>query len=156
MHLTQSALKSRFSYDPETGLFARLGGGKRKVGANSGGYIQICIDWQLYYAHRLAWLYMTGKWPSKEIDHANGNPTDNRFCNLREATQQQNNANARLRSDNTHGYKGTYYNKENKNWNARIHFNGRNLHLGCFETKEQAYNRYKVEALKLFGEFARV
>jgi hypothetical protein len=60
----------------------------------------------LYREHRLAWLYMTGEWPTHEIDHINGDRVDNRFCNLREATASENRWNSRKRVNNTSGYKG--------------------------------------------------
>jgi hypothetical protein len=100
--ITAERLRELFNYDPETGVWrwiARsspyscicVGDVAGRVGGR--GYRGIKIDKREYPAARLAWLYMTGEWPRAEIDHVNGNRVDNRWCNLREASNSQNNAN---------------------------------------------------------------
>lgn len=99
-NLTQEYLKSILFYDPETGLFVWLKSlsNRAKIGTPAGtlrsnGYLKTNIDGQLYYNHRLAWLYMTGEWPAYNIDHINGIKDNNEWKNLREATHSQNNKN---------------------------------------------------------------
>lgn len=162
-----SALRLRavFKYDPDAGTFTWLidthgNGGHIKSGSSvKGSIIQgrwfIGIDGRRYAAHRLAWLYMTGEWP-KEIDHANGDPLDNRWCNLREATRSQNNANVKLKRHNTSGYKGVSWDSERGLWKAQICVNNARKQLGRFENIEAAAAAYKTAAKEHFGEFARL
>jgi len=94
-----------------------------------------------------------------QIDHINGDPTDNRKCNLRECTQSQNNANSKIRSDNTSGYKGVILDKRavkkgyRNVWLARIRPQGKLIHIGAFETRKQAYRAYCEKAKEYYGEF---
>jgi hypothetical protein len=94
-------LTSVLHYTPETGEFLwNLPRPKIRVGQRAGykkkntGYIYIEIDGKSYSAHRLAWFYVTGTFPKKQIDHINRNRSDNRYENLREATNSQNKANS--------------------------------------------------------------
>jgi hypothetical protein len=94
---------------------------------------------------------MTGKFPEQEIDHIDGDGTNNRWENLREATRAQNNANCR--GYNKCGIKGVY--QRGPSWIAQISPNGgRSIHLGCFRTPEEAHAAYLAAAHKYFGEFA--
>jgi hypothetical protein len=157
--LTQERLREVLHYEPSTGLFTRncsiAGAVKGSVAGCKMqlGYITISIDKQAYLAHRLAWLYMTGAWPSQYIDHINGEPSDNAWNNLREATQTQQNANMRLRKDNTSGYRGVKWNKNRQKWHATIQKDGKARHLGAFESKEDAYAVYASAAKVAFGEY---
>lgn len=142
-NLSLDKLKSELHYDPETGIFTRkkktpsgpigtIAGYKRKDNV-----INIRCGFQ-YLAHRLAWFYMTGKWPKEEIDHINGNGSDNRWCNLREATHSQNAQNVPRR--------GVSWHKRYKKWGARLCLNSISYHIGWFETEQealQAYQNYK-------------
>ncbi len=119
------------------------------------GYIAIRIDRHDYLAHRLAWLYIYGRWPKGRLDHRDTNRANNIFENLREATQSQNLANARRRSDNTSGFKGVSLRKDTGRWAAYVNFEGKRYRLGCFDTKEAASAAYSRMAASLFGEFAR-
>lgn len=95
-----------------------------------------------------------GKKTGFVIDHINGNRWDNRKKNLRYATKQQNNINARISKTNTSGHKGVSFNKKLQKWQAYINFNGR-IHLGFFEDKDEAIEvRTKAED-KYFGKFKR-
>ncbi len=86
-------------------------------------------------------------------DHRNGNGLDNRRSNLRIATLSQNNMNARLRSNNTSGFKGVFFRPRGK-WQAMIWKNYVSYSLGYHETPEQAAIAYDAKARELFGEFA--
>lgn len=98
---------------------------------------------------------MTGSWPKGVIDHINGDPSDNRFSNLREATQSQNCANARKSKNNTSGVKGVHWDRVNKKWRATIMHKRRQITIGRFDTIKQAAAAYEAKAAALFGEFAR-
>ena len=115
------------------------------------------IDHHAYGAHVLIWVWMTGEWPSVEIDHENLKRADNRWSNLREATHSQNMANGRKYRNNTSGYKGVFWEnrKSPKKWRAMIDINGKHKHLGYHSSKEEASAAYNKAADELFGEFAR-
>jgi hypothetical protein len=115
------------------------------------GYHRIMINNIRYFSHRLAWLISTGDFPNEFIDHINGNRSDNRLINLREATKQQNNRNACKRKDNTSGIKGVSWHKASSKWAARIG----NKHLGLFVSKEEATAVREEEVKRRFGEFQR-
>jgi hypothetical protein len=155
-------LKELLVYDPESGVFTRRTGVKgAAAGSVAGskrknGYVCLCVDYVDYLAHRLAWFYMTGSWPKQYIDHANGNPSDNRWSNLREATQTQQNANTRKRKDNTSGVKGVKWHSKCHKWNANICVNGVQKSLGLFDDIDSAARAYASAAKSAFGDFARL
>lgn len=162
--ITVSRLKELLNYSPETGKFTRIKfdvpGNRHLVGNIAGsfcsnGYHNICVDGRTYKAHRLAWLYMTGKWPNHQIDHANGNRGDNRFSNLREATNSQNQQNRGIQTSNTSGHKGVHYFPRKRPWRASIRRAGKQIHLGCFATKEEAAKAYADAAKIYHGKFAK-
>ena len=106
-----------------------------------GGYRRIQIDKKSYAEHRLAWLYMTGKWPEHHIDHINRKKADNRFCNLREATNAQNNYNRAAPKNSTTRYAGVVCTLGHKKSNttkvylARVKINGKYVNFGSAEDK---------------------
>lgn len=158
--LTQDDLKSLLHYDPETGVFtwidkpcSRIVSGRKAGGYGAHGYFRVSILGKRYYAHRLAWFYMTGEWPKDQIDHVNGCKDDNRFCNLRQATPTQNNANLRRKPANTSGYAGVSFDKARGNWIARVRFLGRRVNLGRYDTPEDAYAARCAFAQEHHGEF---
>jgi HNH endonuclease len=160
--ITSERLRELLHYDPEMDVFTRRVRTANcvKVGDVAGdidrlGYRRINVNGSRYRAHRLAWLYITGEWPAG-LDHVNGNRSDNRWCNLREATQSQNNANTPMREDNTSGFKGVSWNKHACKWDSRIHVNDRQLFLGLFATPERAFLEYCFAAWRHFGDFARI
>jgi len=144
--LTQEKLEEILSYNPETGLFTRLVGGRgpnNRVGDISGaignhGYIAVTINRKRYLAHRLAWFITYGSWPKNEIDHLNHVRVDNRLANLRETTRQENMRNASLSKASTSGVTGVYWNKRDEIWNPAIMVNGKTIHLGAFTDKFEA------------------
>jgi hypothetical protein len=159
--LTLDRLRELLHYNPETGVFTRKTGSRAfKVGEEAGyvntdGYRRLMIEWKRYQAHRLAWLYMTGDWPTKEIDHINGDKSDNRFSNLRQASSAENSRNVKRHVDNASGFKGICFHKYSGRWMARIKTDGKCKSLGYFGTPEEAHTAYRDAALKLHREFAR-
>lgn len=157
--LTQQELKKHLHYNEKTGIFTRLIfiSNKIKIGDIAGGknkndgYIYIRVNGKKYSAHRLAWLYVNGSFPKNCIDHINIIKTDNRICNLRNATHSQNIINQKIKSTNKTGLKCVYKYKDK--WVAKTKFNKKNINLGIFETKELAYNAYKKFAIQNYGEF---
>jgi len=143
--LTQQRLLDLFVYNQETGKFIRKINKKgRHAGSEAGcketqGYIRIQVDGAAYRAHRLAWLYLYGFMP-KIIDHINGDRSDNRIENLREANQRINNQNRRPETNNQSGYIGV--SKSRNKWRATITDKKKSIHIGVFETKELAYQAY--------------
>ncbi len=158
---TAEMLRAAMHYDPETGIFRHIKS-KRGVaagavaGRSSGaGYWQICIDRKYFYAQRLAWLYVTSEWPLFEIDHEDLNKTNNRFSNLRRATDLQNQGNRGANKNNASGIKGVRYLPKTGMWQARITDGGKDRHLGNYSTSEQAARAYATAAQEKFGQFAR-
>lgn len=152
--LTQDELKSRFHYDPATGLFTRLAayGVRRKTGAIAGskrpdGYVHIYVGKKVLMAHRLAWLYVHGRWPEEFLDHINGDKSDNRIDNLREATRHENMQNLAISARNTSGQMGVSKSR-NGMWRAAITAGGKRLNLGSFRSVEQASSAYKAAKAK--------
>jgi len=90
-----------------------------------------------------------------ETDHINGDKLDNRRENLRICTRAENSRNKRKRAHNTSGYKGVYWYKQDKKWEAQIEIEGKNIHLGYFEDLLNAARAYDAAAIKLHGSFAR-
>jgi hypothetical protein len=123
-------------------------------GPDASGHIRIRIDGRLYSAHRLAFLTMTGRWPENDVDHIDGNPADNRWCNLRPATHAENARNQRTRTDNTSGVPGVGWHAASGKWQARIKVNGRFIHLGLFVELEDAVAARRAAELEPFGEFS--
>ena len=89
-----------------------------------------------------------------QVDHINGDRSDNRRSNLRTCIHAQNMKNSKLRADNASGFKGVCYNKRNRKWVAQIQANGIKKHLGLFENPEVAHEFYCLAADMLHGEFA--
>jgi hypothetical protein len=161
--LTAERLREVLSYDPETGVFVWLKRTARRirVGDVAGclgtlGYRSLGINGEEHLAHRLAWLYVHGEWPSADIDHINGDPGDNRLANLRPATRAQNSANAGKRTTNTSGLKGVCWSKKSCKWRAAITVNGQVIYLGLFDCPAEAHAAYARAAEQHCGEFARV
>lgn len=167
--LTAEQLRAVLDYIPSTGMFfwrhrpeARKEWNTKYAGQAAGtptvprGYIQIMVLSRLYLAHRLAFLWMTGAWPrSEEVDHIDGDHANNAWRNLREVTGSQNKMNLPLRSDNTSGVKGVWWDKRRSMWAAEIMIAGRKRHLGYFDNLEAAKAIRIKAAERLHGEFAR-
>jgi len=87
------------------------------------------------------------------IDHIDNNKTNNNISNLRWVTKSENGMNASLSSNNTSGTKGVSFHKTSNKWQAIIQLNGKKIHIGRYETKEDAIEARKAKALELFGEY---
>jgi hypothetical protein len=114
--------------------------------------LRISINGKQRFAHRLAFLLMTGCCP-KFVDHIDGNRSNNRWNNLREASIQINQQNLRsAQKNNTSGYLGVMYHKNRKKpWSARIYADGKHRHLGYFADPAAAHERYLEEKRRLHG-----
>jgi HNH endonuclease len=159
--LTHARLRELLDYDPRTGLFRwRITDRyvhKRMIAGclYKTGYRVIRIDRVPYTAGRLVFFYMTGRWPTHQVDHINCNKDDNRWLNLRQATNQQNAANRPRRKIKKYnlpkGVQITPYSR----YYASIKIDNWAINLGVFDTAEDAHNAYVTAAKKYFGEFAR-
>jgi len=145
--ITHDRLRTILSYDMFTGLFHwkihRPGCLSGKVAGHkkTNGYLRIGIDYKSYALHRLAWFYMTGRWPKEDIDHINGIRDDNRFGNLRCVSRGVNLENQkRAQSDNVLGVLGVQ--KKGKRFSACITVKGEQKYLGMFATAKEAHNEY--------------
>ena len=154
--LTAERLRELLHYNPETGVFTRRLCpnkpyliGEIAGGTNARGYRMIRVENGRYSAHRLAWLYIHGKWPKDLIDHVNGVVDDNRINNLREATNHENQQNRKTTAGRGPFSLGTRYREDlKKKWLARIRVNGHLKILGYFDTQEEAHQAYVVAKSK--------
>ena len=161
--LTQEIIRELLDYDPETGrLFwkkrdrkwfktdrsfkiwnTKNFGKEAFTCVNACDYLVSGIFGVKYYAHRIIWLYMTGSFPKEQIDHINHVTTDNRFCNLREATNQENSQNQSLHKNNKSGQTGVWKDEVYHKWRAYI----RGKRISHFDTFEEAVAARKVAEL---------
>lgn len=150
------------SYNPDTGLFTWMMNTTRSklVGgiagnANKRGYISIWINSLQFSAHRLAWAMSNGEWPLLDIDHINGNKSDNRICNLRHASRSENMFNRGKNKNNSSGMKGVTFCKGTGRWRAQMMINRKAMTIGRFDSIEEASAAYFEKAKELRGEFAK-
>lgn len=115
---------------------------------NPDGYISITVNYTTNQGHRVAWLMTYGHWPEGIIDHINGIRTDNRICNLREATHSQNMQNRKIQINNTSGFRGVSWDGKYKNWRARIKVGGKSISIGAYQSPELASQAYEAAKLK--------
>lgn len=142
-------LRALFHYDPLTGDFTRLKAidprfpvGQRVGHLASNGYLRFTVAGVRRTAHRLAWLYMTGEWPSGDIDHIDGLRTNNRWSNLRNVSRAVNLQNLKGAKSHNGGTRllGAY--PCGNRFTSRIQTNGRDKYLGTFATAEAAHAAY--------------
>lgn len=157
----QTELKALLDYDPETGIFrwkvSRRG--KVKPGQIAGnvqamGYRYVPFRGRLIGAHRLAWLYVYGRWPTHDIDHINRVRDDNRIANLREATRSENMRNMIRRRSDASPYSGVCWDKQAGRWLACITSDGKQIHLGRYDTAEDAHAAYVQASKEVHGRFS--
>lgn len=156
---TYEYLHEILSYDPLTGVLSNKT--KRRwakadhvhIATNTNGYIVLSIKGRQLQAHRIIWFMMTGVWPDFNIDHENTIPTDNTWTNLREATNGENNRNRSVNKKHKLGIKGVY--QVGKRFKASVRVGGKGIHLGYYDTAQEASDAYAEAAKIAFGEFAR-
>jgi hypothetical protein len=137
--LTQERVKEALHYDRASGVFTWIACNSRNVtlGDVAGtlttkGYIHTTIDGKIYQAHRLAYLYIKGYFPEYLVDHIKGITNDNRWVNLRHATQACNLQNQKLSSSSTSSFVGVSWNKAAKKWTSQIKINSKSIYLGSY------------------------
>ena len=133
-----------FTYDPLTGNVRGMRGRVITTKYRDNYIIAIIYADKQYKirAHRLAWYLHYGKLPENQIDHIDGNRSNNKIDNLRDVTNQHNQWN-RVNA------KGYVWSKQHKKFMARVRLNGKNIHIGLFDTTEEAHNAY-LEAKKIY------
>lgn len=147
--LELAKVREALYYNPETGNFSsrQHNGIRTRCMIGDNGYIYVSIKGKKYAAHRLAWFYFHGRWPKEDIDHINGNPSDNRILNLREATRKQNAHNRRLGKNNTSGMRCVSKNRVNGKYAVKIWRFGQCFSLGEYSEK--------LDAAKVANDFLR-
>jgi hypothetical protein len=138
------------SYDPVTGVFTRVTShGKAVKGQTTGapdreGYVIFSVGGHQLRAHRLAWWFVHGSFPEGQIDHINGDRSDNRIENLRCVSNQENARNQRKRVTNKSGCQGVCWHKRFDKWISQIRVDGRYVYLGLFSDLEKAIEARKA------------
>ena len=151
--LTAARLREILDYDPETGVFrwrvpvgrwGRIKPGTVAGGPNFYGHLRLFIEGKFFYCHRLAWLYVTGGWPDGDIDHLDGDRSNNRFSNLRDVTHQPNTENRRKahRGKSSKLPLGVSVDKRDGAYSASIMVNGKSIALGRYVSPELAHAAY--------------
>lgn len=154
--LRHSDIIELLDYDKDTGIFKwkkQRRGIKTDVplGTDNGfGYLRITVLGKSYYAHRLAWFYIHGTMPKEEIDHINGNKSDNRIENLRSLSRQGNaqNRNTHQKNNDSHML-GVSWHKKAKKWQVHICVYKQRKYLGLFENMNDAHEAYIKEKEKI-------
>lgn len=144
---TQVELKELFHYDPITGEFLRVGlvnphtkkiiKCNRKINTQSRGYFQVGIGDKVHPVHRVIWVWMTGELPN-EIDHIDGDRSNNKWSNLRDASRKENCKNLGVGTKNTSGVIGVTRTKGTDRYVAFITVNGERIYLGSYGSLEEA------------------
>ena len=150
MTITYERVKELFAYNGSDLIWnvtkQRVQKGSIAGHINPYGYRVIGIDYGLYRAHRLVWLYHYGYFPEHQIDHINRDKTDNRIGNLREVSQSCNLRNCGNQKNNKSGVKGVTFNKSHNGWDSHSYFAGKSYFLGCFKDFDEAVLlRYAAE-----------
>lgn len=148
--MTHSELIELVDYDPLTGVFTSKPGNKysnQPVGARLGtlhktkGYRYITVKRKLFREHRLVFFYMTGKWPTNQVDHKNQDKADNRWDNLRDVTALINCSNRPTFRSNTSGCRGVVWNKQCNKWQVLCRSKNKQYYLGLYKDKELAMQK---------------
>ena len=165
--LSHERVVELLDYDASTGIFTwKSDGGRGQVKADQPAgtivetqpgrsYRYITIDQIRVRSARLAIFYVTGSWPTGDVNRADKNGLNDSYNNLRVATRSQNIGNSKLSSANSTGYKGVHYYKRTGQYTAAIKMNGKKRHLGYFIYPQDAHNAYMAAAEQVFEQFAR-
>lgn len=149
-----------FNYNPNTGeITRRVSRGPKKAGSIVGykrndGYIAVEINSCAYLIHRLIWFMITQQWPSL-IDHVDGDPTNNKWDNLRLCNSQENSFNRGMFNTNTSGVKGVHWHKQAGKWQVGLRLDGRYKSLGLYKDLELAELAIREAREKYHKEFLR-
>ena len=158
-------IKEFLKYEPDTGKFFWVKNnlrdktwhsnfeGKEAGSLKPSGYINIHFEYKRYQAHKLAWYFMTGEWPDKDVDHIDRIRNNNKWDNLSLASKQQNRFNSICPVNSISGVKGVSFIKRLGKWKSRITYEGKTYSLGCHLTMEEAKEAYETKAKELHGEF---
>jgi hypothetical protein len=105
---------------------------------HSRGYLHGYIAGRAYFAHIVVWAFANGRWPTGEIDHIDGNKTNNRIENLRECSTSENQRNQAIKKSNNSGVTGVHWHAQSRSWRAQVRHDGRTISLGLFKSIEEA------------------
>lgn len=160
-------LRERLDYDPDTGNFVwkerplstfsckRVGRGWNNKYANKAagftrndGYLRITLQGKVKYLHRIAWAMQYGEWPEGQIDHIDGNPSNNSIKNLRDVTPQENNRNRAIDRRNKSGVIGVFWCDRTAKWRGQLTVNRNPIHLGYFTNKQDAIAARKAAEIE--------
>ena len=144
-----------FTWATDSGRWGRIKAGTVAGHKKANGYIVINIGKKLLYAHRLVFEMEGGIPDGMEVDHINGDPSDNRRCNLRLCDSSENNFNTKRPSTNTSGIKNVHFDKGTGRFRVRIRCKGLHKHIGLFETIEEAGEAARIARQQLHKEFAK-
>lgn len=131
-------LCAMFDYDPESGILywrsrdRNLSGLAAGGSASPDGYVRVRVRGRLQLAHRVILAMHNGAWPDGQVDHINGNRSDNRLCNLRAVPRSENLKNKARYSSNRSGVSGVHWHRQHGKWCAAVQDGGRRHHLGLF------------------------
>ena len=161
-NLTLERVSELFEYSYSSGNLIR----KKSTSANArkgniagyfnlAGYRKTSIDGFQYYNHRLVWLLVNGRWPTKQIDHINGNKGDNRIENLREASLSENSQNRSKQSNCSSGEKCIWWKLDRQRYRVRVGVSGKYHHIGYFKNIQDAVTARDKAIKKLHGKFAK-
>ena len=135
---------------------ARFSGKESFITLDTKGYCMGGILNKSYRLHRIAFTIYHGFWPYALIDHVDGNKTNNKIQNLREATASQNSCNRKATINGKSKFLGVYWHSHDKRWRAKLKSNGKQFHLGNFTCEIKAAKAYDAAAIKFHGEFANL
>jgi hypothetical protein len=164
---TPIELQTLFHYNPETGdltwkddspqwWYHSHKAGDIAGSLQAGGYRQVNLNHIPQLVHRMIWAIVTGAWPKHQIDHINMIRTDNRWCNLRAATNSQNSMNRGAQSNNKSGMKGVHTHKDGQYFTSSIRRDGIDYYLGIFKTAADAKAAYDAAAVRLHDKYHRL
>jgi hypothetical protein len=149
--------QSRVSPEQRCKSWNSKNAGKLALGAKKqNGYLTGCLFGLRVLTHHVAWAIHHGSIPQDQVDHINGDKSDNRACNLRAASAGQNAMNKRRYANNTSGYKGVSFHAGTQKWTGKIMLGKRRIYLGLFDTPAKAHEAYCEASKRYHGEFGRV
>lgn len=154
--LTQNQLHSLLAYDPDTGVLTWRKTNRRAGTKHYSGYRNVFVDGKCYIEHRVIWLYVHGEWPTCDIDHINRIRDDNRLANLRLTSRAENCQNQPIRKTNKSGKTGVYFHRVSKKWAAVINVNKQQLHLGTFNSRDEALEARRNAEMQHYPYAAQV